>query len=79
MNAALTKAPSKVIDYIIIHELDHLEIRDHSRRYWSLVHKFMPDYRLHKKGLEGITGLKVGGYFENKLFFWLKIRVQKAR
>ena len=45
LNVALTKAPTKVVDYIIIHELCHLIVRDHSRRYWALVHKFMPDYK----------------------------------
>lgn len=45
LNIALAKAPSKVADYIIIHELCHLKVREHSRRYWSLVNKFMPDYK----------------------------------
>ena len=45
LNIALTKVPPKVADYIIIHELCHLRIREHSSRYWSLVHKFMPDYK----------------------------------
>ena len=45
LNIALTKAPTAVIDYIIIHELCHLKVREHSRRYWLLVHKFMPDYK----------------------------------
>jgi len=45
LNKALKKAPSKVADYIIIHELCHLKVREHSRRYWNLVHKFMPKYQ----------------------------------
>lgn len=44
LNIALTKAPTTVIDYIIIHELCHLKIREHSFRYWNLVRKFMPRY-----------------------------------
>jgi len=45
LNSALKKAPRDVVDYIIIHELCHLIVREHSRRYWSLVHKFMPKYQ----------------------------------
>jgi len=45
LNSALKNTPAKVADYIIIHELCHLIVRDHSRRYWNLVHKFMPSYQ----------------------------------
>jgi len=44
LNSALKNAPPRVADYIIIHELCHLIVREHSRRYWNLVHKFMPNY-----------------------------------
>lgn len=44
LNSNLLKAPKDVIDYIIIHELCHLKIKNHSQRYWNLVRKFMPDY-----------------------------------
>jgi len=45
LNSNLLKAPKDVIDYIIIHELCHLKIKNHSFRYWSLVQKFMPNYK----------------------------------
>jgi len=45
LNSALKNAPPRVADYIIIHELCHLIVREHSRRYWNLVHKFMPNYQ----------------------------------
>jgi len=44
LNSNLLKAPKDVIDYIILHELCHLKIKNHSSRYWNLVRKFMPDY-----------------------------------
>jgi len=44
LNVNLLKAPKAVIDYIIIHELCHFIINDHSFRYWRLVRKYMPDY-----------------------------------
>jgi len=45
LNSNLLKAPKDVIDYIIIHELCHLKIKNHSQRYWNLVRKFMPYYQ----------------------------------
>src|SRR5215216_1319437 len=55
LNLNLIKAPEDVIDYIVLHELCHLKIKDHSHYYWDLLHKFMPDY--HDK----IEWLKVNG------------------
>jgi predicted metal-dependent hydrolase len=45
LNVNLGKAPNDIIDYIILHELCHLKIKEHSHHYWSLVHMFMPDYQ----------------------------------
>lgn len=45
LNSALKNAPHNVADYIIVHELCHLIVREHSRRYWMLVHKLMPRYQ----------------------------------
>jgi predicted metal-dependent hydrolase len=44
LNVDLLKAPVDVINYIILHELCHLKIKEHNHRYWDLLHKFMPDY-----------------------------------
>lgn len=52
INKVLTKTPPRIIDYIIIHELCHLEIRDHSFHYWGLVRKYSPKYKNHVKWLE---------------------------
>lgn len=51
LNLNLIKAPKEVIDYIIIHELCHFEIKDHSFRFWNLVRKYQPNYKLHEKWL----------------------------
>ena len=52
INKVLTKTPPRIIDYIIVHELCHLKIRDHSYRYWGLVRKYSPKYKNHVKWLE---------------------------
>lgn len=45
-------APLWVIDYIIVHELCHLVHHDHSTRFWSLVERYYPKYKLAKKYLK---------------------------
>ncbi|MGI0016562.1 MAG: M48 family metallopeptidase, partial [Nitrososphaera sp.] len=44
-NVKLLKAPEDVIDYVVLHELCHLKVRDHSHHFWGLLRKVMPDYR----------------------------------
>jgi predicted metal-dependent hydrolase len=44
LNLHLLKAPDKIIDYIIIHELCHVLIKGHSYRFWNLVRQIIPDY-----------------------------------
>ena len=48
----LVMAPLEVIDYVIIHELVHLRIRNHSRRYWDAVGSIVPGYRKHIQWLD---------------------------
>jgi len=44
LNVDLVKAPEDVVNYIVLHEICHLKIKEHSHHYWELLHKFMPDY-----------------------------------
>ena len=55
LNVNLLKASEDVIDYVILHELCHLKIKEHSHHFWDLLHRFMPNY--HDK----INWLKVNG------------------
>jgi predicted metal-dependent hydrolase len=52
LNEFLLKAPKGAIDYVILHEICHLKIRNHSSHFWMLVKKFMPNYDENKKWLE---------------------------
>lgn len=44
-NWRIIMASEDLIDYIIIHELCHIRVKDHSKNYWSLVEKYIPDYK----------------------------------
>lgn len=44
-------AKSSVLDYIVVHELCHLEHKDHSKVFWDRVASIMPDYEIRKQWL----------------------------
>ncbi len=48
----LVFAPQEVLDYVIVHELIHLNHMNHSKRFWLEVQKVIPDYKKHKKWLK---------------------------
>ncbi|MDY0191360.1 MAG: SprT family zinc-dependent metalloprotease [Desulfuromonas sp.] len=45
LNWRLVKAPTLVSDYIIIHELVHTKIMNHSGKFWTLLKSLYPDYK----------------------------------
>lgn len=47
----LVMAPIDVIDYVVIHELVHLRIKNHSQKFWQAVAQLCPEYKSHKKWL----------------------------
>lgn len=51
-NYRLLMAPIDVIDYMVVHEMCHMEIMDHSKRYWNRVKEVMPDYKVYDEWLK---------------------------
>ncbi len=50
-NWRLLLAPEPVLDYVVWHEVCHLEILDHSPRFWALLGSHWPNYREHLRWL----------------------------
>ena len=50
-NWRLVLAPAEVLDYVVVHELCHLRVRDHSRRFWALVEGCRPHWREQRNWL----------------------------
>jgi predicted metal-dependent hydrolase len=44
-NWRLLLAPEEVLDYVVWHEVCHLEVMDHSPRFWRLLESHHPGYR----------------------------------
>ena len=44
LNWRLMHFKPAVIDYVVVHELSHLRVMDHSPRFWATVRSVMPDY-----------------------------------
>lgn len=47
----LVMAPLEVIDYVVIHELVHLRVKDHSSKFWNAVESIYPEYKKQRKWL----------------------------
>ena len=44
LNWRLIHFSQSVIDYVVVHELSHLRVMDHSPRFWDTVGAVVPDY-----------------------------------
>lgn len=58
-NYRIALLPSDYADYVIAHELCHLQEFNHSPRFWALVERTIPDYRRLRKDLR--SGLHANG------------------
>jgi predicted metal-dependent hydrolase len=41
----LVMAPAEVVDYVVMHELVHTQVHNHSKTFWNKVAQLMPDYK----------------------------------
>ena len=52
LNWQIILSPLRVVDYVVVHELCHLFIPNHSKRFWKKVEKVMPDFRQRRQWLK---------------------------
>jgi predicted metal-dependent hydrolase len=50
-NWRLLLAPAEILDYVVEHEVAHLDIQDHSARFWRLLASRSPRWREHEAWL----------------------------
>lgn len=55
-NCLLMLAPPEVLDGVVVHELCHLKVMNHSREFYREVEKVLPDYRDRQKWLRDHGG-----------------------
>ncbi len=48
----LIMAEKEVIDYVIIHELTHIKLHNHSNAFWCEVSKYCPEWKKHRARLK---------------------------
>jgi len=58
-NWRLLLGPEPVLEYVVWHEVCHLEVMDHSPRFWALLGKYCPDYRTQVRWLRRHGGTLV--------------------
>lgn len=52
INWKLIMAPEEVLDYVVVHELCHILQMNHSKDFWALVERYMPDWKEKKAWLK---------------------------
>jgi predicted metal-dependent hydrolase len=51
LNWRLLQLPAALLDYVVVHELCHLRVPDHSPRFWAEVARILPDWRERRRAL----------------------------
>ena len=51
LNWRLILAPEAVFEYVVVHELCHLRVRNHQKEFWHLVGHVLPDYEPQRRWL----------------------------
>lgn len=54
LSLELAKKPPECLEYVVVHEMAHLIEANHSKRFYALMDRFMPDWRERKERLESV-------------------------
>jgi predicted metal-dependent hydrolase len=52
LNWRLVMAPLSVLDYVVVHELVHTQVYNHTAEFWREVGKIIPDYKVKRDWLK---------------------------
>ncbi len=52
LNWQIVMAPLSVVDYVVVHELSHLKVSNHSCRFWKTVEAVLPNYDQERRWLK---------------------------
>ncbi|MCA9407704.1 MAG: M48 family metallopeptidase [Candidatus Omnitrophica bacterium] len=52
INWQIILSPLEVVDYVVVHEICHLLVPNHSKRFWNKVAKVMPRYKHYQAWLK---------------------------
>jgi predicted metal-dependent hydrolase len=55
LNRCLLFLQPELVRYLMVHELCHTRHMNHSRRFWALVEKFVPDYQERERQINNAT------------------------
>ena len=53
INLELAKKPLQCLEYIVVHEMNHLLEKNHTKRFHSLMDQFLVDWKVRKEKLNG--------------------------
>lgn len=56
INPQAIELPYSLIDYLIVHELCHTKVKDHSKQFWAELARHVPDWRELNARVEGMKG-----------------------
>lgn len=54
INTEAIKLPYTLIDYLIVHELCHTQIKNHSKKFWAELSKYIPQWRELDEKMQGM-------------------------
>ena len=61
LNPLLVRASAECIDYVILHELCHLKVHNHSDEFWTLLTQVCPAWKERKTKLDSMAEIWIGG------------------
>lgn len=56
-NYHLVKLSSSLIEYVVVHELAHIVHHNHSKDFWQLVNRYLPDYKIKEEKIRAFEKL----------------------